>query len=273
MIRFPNCKINLGLNVVSKLPDGYHEIETVFCPVNLTDALEIMPAADGIFRFESTGLEIPGVPEDNLCVKAFRLLQSDFDLPAVKIHLHKAIPMGSGLGGGSSDGAFTLQMINDIFGLGMELNKLKEYARKLGSDCAFFLENEPRIASGRGDVLEPLSLPVSGLFLVIVVPDVHVDTSWAYRKVSPYRATPTIRDLTGLPPEAWKDHLINDFEKPVTGEFPVIAEIKQHLYDSGAVYASMSGSGSAVYGLFREKPLTPHYSLLTTHSFHFGAIL
>jgi len=255
MIQFPNCKINLGLNVVARRSDGFHNIESVFYPVPMNDALEIIPAADGVFQFHATGLTIPCEIEKNLCVRAFRLLESDFRLPAVKIHLHKAIPMGSGLGGGSADGAFTLKMLNELFSLGLSNEKLKSYAGLLGSDCAFFIGNhQPQYATGKGEMLEEIAIDLSGTYLSVVIPDVHVVTSDAYRLVSPQIPKNNLKEVIKLPVEDWKDLLVNDFEKPVIAKFPVIGGIKTKLYESGAIYASMSGSGSAVFGLFRGLP-------------------
>ncbi len=254
MIKFPNGKINLGLNIVGKRDDGFHNIETIFYPIALNDALEIIPANDGKFRFDHTGLPIPGHEPDNLCVKAFQLLKADFGLPGVKMHLHKTIPMGSGLGGGSSDGAFTLKMLNDLFMLGMDHDQLREYASRLGSDCAFFIENQTVFAIKKGDQFTNLTVDLSGLFIVIVIPDVPVATADAYRWVLPEIPSRPLTDLVQLPITEWKDQVVNDFEKPVFTRFPVIGKIRNKLYESGAVYASMSGSGSAVYGIFEGMP-------------------
>jgi 4-diphosphocytidyl-2-C-methyl-D-erythritol kinase len=254
MIQFPNCKINLGLNILGKRPDGFHNLESIFYPVPLRDALEIVIAPEGVFQFQSSGLTIPGLTEHNLCVRAFHLLQSDFGLPGVKMHLHKVIPMGSGLGGGSSNGTFTLKMLNDLFGLGLDNEKLKNYATRLGSDCAFFIENHPLFAFEKGEQFEPVMVDLTGLFLAIIIPGVHVDTADAYRMVVPGKPERSLKHLAQLPLKEWKGLIVNDFEKPVFERYPVIREIKQRLYDSGALYASMSGSGSAVYGLFEETP-------------------
>jgi 4-diphosphocytidyl-2-C-methyl-D-erythritol kinase len=255
MIQFPNCKINLGLNIVGKRSDGFHNIETVFYPVPLSDALEIIPATDGVFQFHTTGLSIPGGTEDNLCVKAFHLLQSEFGLPPVKIGLHKVIPMGSGLGGGSSDGAFTLKILNELFAIGLDKEQLMDYARLLGSDCAFFLENTPVFAFEKGEQFEHIAIDLSGLYLAIAVPDVHVITAEAYRMVIPEIPKQSLSEVIRLPIKDWKDILVNGFEKPVFEKFPAIGRIKQQLYDAGAIYASMSGSGSAVFGLFEKETL------------------
>ncbi|MCX6305831.1 MAG: 4-(cytidine 5'-diphospho)-2-C-methyl-D-erythritol kinase [Bacteroidetes bacterium] len=255
MIQFPNCKINLGLNIVGKRPDGYHNLESILYPLPLYDVLEIIPAPDGIFQFHVTGLAIPGEVEQNLCVRAFRLLQDEFALPEVHMHLHKVIPLGSGLGGGSANGTFTLGMVNELFSLRLDAERLKSYARLLGSDCAFFVDNLPVFAFEKGDRFEPVDISLSGLFLAIVIPDIHVVTADAYRMAVPGVPVRSLKELIQFPVETWKDSLGNDFEKPVIARFPIIGEIKQQLYDSGAVYASMSGSGSAVFGIFHELPL------------------
>jgi len=333
MILFPNAKINLGLHVINKRSDGFHNIETVFYPIALCDALEIVPARDGRFGFTSSGLPIPGDPASNLCLKACNLLLPEIlkhchcerseaagfqirdlperseaagfqirdlpersetagfqirdlpersetagfqirDLPErseaasiavdtwkqpLKIHLHKVIPMGSGLGGGSSDGTFTLLLLNDLLNLSLPKNKLIDFARKLGSDCAFFIQNSPVFATGRGDSFMPIQVDLSGYTLLLVIPNVHVSTSEAYSLVNPSRHENRIREIIAQPVSSWKENLINDFEAPVTGKYPVIGEIKRKLYDSGALYAAMSGSGSAVFGIFNpdtEKSFT-----------------
>ena len=273
MIQFPNCKINIGLNIIGKRPDGFHNIETVFYPVPLHDALEIIPASDGLFEFKTSGLAIPGGTEQNLCVRAFRALQTDFELPDMKMHLHKAIPMGSGLGGGSSDGAFMLRMLNDFFELGIDSARLMGYARHLGSDCAFFIENHPVFAQEKGDQFELIPIDLSGLFIAIVIPDVHVATAEAYGRVVPENPELSLKELVRLPVEEWKSRVVNDFEKTVFEKHPVIGAVKQQLYDAGAIYASMSGSGSAVYGLFQETPVLPPHYFTNQNFFYFGAIL
>jgi len=273
MIAFPNAKINLGLKVIGKRPDGYHNIETVFYPVGLSDVLEIMKAPDGQFSFESTGLQIPGDPEKNICILAFRHLSSNIEHPAsniqhplVKIHLHKIIPPGSGLGGGSSDGAFTLKLLNDLFFLGLSFEKMEQIAGNLGSDCPFFIRNKPVIAYGKGDRFEEVNIDLSGYIIIIVIPGIHVDTAVAYRMIDEEvqikqptdQSQDHLKDIVRLPVEQWKDKLINDFEIPVLSKFPVIREIREKLYAAGALYASLSGSGSAIYGIF--PPQTPDLS-------------
>jgi len=254
MILFPNCKINLGLHVVSKRDDGFHNLETVFYPVPLYDALEVICANDNVFAFNSSGLAIPGDAEHNLCARAFKLLQPAFKLPMVKMHLHKVIPMGAGLGGGSSDGAFTLKLLNQLFDLGQDKEQLMFFARELGSDCSFFIENRPLFAHERGDRFESTQIDLSGLTLLLVFPGLHVSTAEAYAAVVPVKPEKSLKELMNCPVGQWKEILVNDFEKSVFKKRPVIGEIKQKLYDAGALYASMSGSGSAVYGLFSGTP-------------------
>ncbi len=253
MVIFPNCKINLGLNIIGKRSDGYHNIETVFYPVPLCDVLEIIPAGDGVFGFSSTGLPVPGEVDRNLCVKAWLLMQQEFGLPAVKIHLHKVIPMGAGLGGGSSDGAHTLILLNQLFDLGLAAEQLENFARRLGSDCAFFIRNSPCYACEKGDRFEAIGIDLAGLNLALVLPEVHVSTADAYSMIIPAIPLLQIKELVRLPVSEWKDKLVNDFEIPVIAKYPVIGSIKSTLYDAGALYAAMSGSGAAVFALFGER--------------------
>jgi 4-diphosphocytidyl-2-C-methyl-D-erythritol kinase len=253
MISFPPCKINLGLNVISKRSDGYHNLETCFYPIPLTDVLEVLPA--GTTFFAVSGNTIPGDASDNLCLKAHHILQKDFNLPPVSIHLHKVIPSGAGLGGGSSDGAHTLRLLNQIFALALSSEKLKAYALQLGSDCPFFIDDKPMLGSGRGEILADISIDLSGKFLVLIKPDVHVSTAEAYGGVTPAQRATRVNDIIEREPiTQWKDRLKNDFEESVFSKHPEIGEIKENLYQQGALYASMSGSGSAVFGLF-EKPV------------------
>lgn len=251
MVTFPHCKINLGLNVISKRSDGFHDIETCFYPVPWTDILEII-TSDHI-QLSTSGLPIPGQPHDNLCLKAYDLLKKDFDLPPVQIHLHKLLPTGAGLGGGSSDAAFALRTINEIFKLNLTFEKLVAYASSVGSDCAFFIQDNPMVGVGRGEVLKPITISLSGKFLVLVNPEIHVATAEAYRGVALKKAALSVRDvIEGKPIENWKEFLINDFEASVFKKFPAIGALKNKLYQAGAVYASMSGSGSSVYGIFDQ---------------------
>jgi len=251
MVAFPHCKINLGLHVLSKREDGYHNIETCFYPVPWTDILEIIPAKE--FSFSCSGAMIPGREEDNLCIKAYRLMQSKFDLAPVKIHLHKVLPTGAGLGGGSSDAAFTLRLLNSVFELNLNKNQLQEVAAQLGSDCSFFIDDKPMTGSGRGDLLEELPLSLKGYYLVLVKPDIHVSTADAYARVKPHAPSHNLSEMLTRSVTEWKDLLINDFEKSVFEKFPSIESIKKELYEHGALYASMSGSGSTVFGIYKSQ--------------------
>ena len=250
MICFPNAKINLGLNVISKRTDGYHNIETVFYPVRLYDALEIVPAATEAMRFSQTGIPVTGEPETNLVLKAYRLLQKDYILPEIDIYLQKNIPFGAGLGGGSADAAFMLKLLNDFADLHLSDKQLEEYASQLGADCAFFIQNQPVFAEGIGMIFTPVSVPLFGYYITIVKPKIHISTREAYAQVTPQSPKESIRDIITCPVETWKDRLVNDFEPSVFARFPEIGAIKQTLYEKGAVYASMSGSGSSVFGIF-----------------------
>jgi 4-diphosphocytidyl-2-C-methyl-D-erythritol kinase len=250
MVLFPPCKINLGLNVISKRPDNFHNLETVFFPLPLTDVLEAVPSDDGQFSLTFSGLPIPGEPGNNICIKAYELLKADFGIPAVKMHLHKVIPMGAGLGGGSSDGTFALKLFNSLFDLDLDYLQLVDYASRLGSDCAFFVDPKPAFASGRGEVLEEIPLSLSEYQVALVIPPVHVSTAMAFQGICPKEAVWSLRNLHLLPVEEWKGLVVNDFEESVFRQFPEIAEMKSQLYAHGAVYASMSGSGSACFGIF-----------------------
>jgi 4-diphosphocytidyl-2-C-methyl-D-erythritol kinase len=252
MVIFPNSKINLGLNIVAKRNDGYHDIETVFFPVLLKDALELIEEEK--FEFSTSGSSIEGDPEKNLCIKAYDLLKKDFpEMPAVKMHLHKAIPMGAGLGGGSADGAFTLILLNKKFDLSLSEKQLINYSLELGSDCPFFILNKPCFATGRGEILDLTRLDLSEFKIVIIYPAIHISTGWAFANIKPVRPAKSIKQIIQQPISTWKNELINDFEKPVFAKYPEIKNIKDKLYNEGAVYASMSGSGSAVYGIFNNK--------------------
>ena len=249
MIVFPNCKINLGLHVTRKRMDGFHELETVFYPLPLTDALEVI--SPGSLRFTSSGIEIPGASEDNLCLKAWHLLKADFPtLPETDIHLYKHIPIGAGLGGGSSDAAFMLTLLNNRFQLELSKEQLITYAAQLGSDCAFFIHNTPCYASGRGEILEPLTLDLSGWRFVLVFPDIHVNTGWAFKQLTPQQPPLSLKEVINRPVTEWKEIMSNDFEAPILSAHPELARIKEEMYARGAVYATMSGSGSAMVGLF-----------------------
>lgn len=255
MIAFPNCKINLGLSIVSKRPDGYHELETIFYPVGLKDMVEVIqtdnthPSID----FTNTGLAIPGYLNQNLCVKAYELLKKDFpSLPNVKIHLHKIIPMGAGLGGGSSDATAVLKLLNQLFNLGLKQKQLIDYAAQLGSDCAFFVHEKACHATGRGEILTPFNCDLSDYQIVLIHPAIHISTAWAFSQLTPGIKEKSIAEIVAQPIESWKDNLVNDFERPIIAAHPTIGAIKNNLYQKGAIYASMSGSGSSVFGLFNK---------------------
>ena len=258
MITFPNAKINLGLHITQKRKDGYHEIESCMVPIPLCDALEMV--LDKKPSWAISGLSIPGDSKDNLILKAEKLLKKDYQgLPSLNIHLHKHIPMGAGLGGGSADGAFALKLMNNLFDLHLDDFFLEEYAAELGSDCPFFIENTPKIIRGRGEILEPCSVSLQGSHLVLIHPGIHVGTKEAYAGVTP--ATPKTSLEEALTDRSrWKEELVNDFEKSVFQAYPEIAGIKNSLYQAGAYYASMSGSGSSVFGLFDEKPNLPSWA-------------
>jgi 4-diphosphocytidyl-2-C-methyl-D-erythritol kinase len=259
MVVFPHCKINLGLRVLRKRPDGYHDLDTCFYPVPWTDMLEIIEWPT--LTFTTEGRTIPGDADSNLCLRAFRLLAKDFRLPNVHIHLHKLLPLGAGLGGGSSDGAFVLKALNDKFGLGLSVAQLAGYAAQLGSDCAFFVHAGAMMGRQRGDMLSPVSVSLKGFFIVIVKPSIHVSTAEAYAGIQPAEPTlPLEQLLTQTPLEQWKRAVFNDFEVPIFKKYPAIGAIKQQLYQHGAIYASMSGSGSAVFGIFsNEVILQTHF--------------
>ncbi len=264
MITFPHAKINIGLNVISKRADGYHNISTCFFPIGWKDALEILPSDED--KFSSSGLQIPGDSKYNLCVKAVELLRQDFKLPPVQIHLHKVIPMGAGLGGGSADAAFTIKVLNEIFQLKMDFDQMMVYASAIGSDCAFFIQDKPMVAKERGNIFEEITVPLEGYHLVVINPGIHVNTAQAYASLTPHQPKSELAKVLDMPIESWKDYLFNDFETTVFKAFPEIKSIKNVLYKKGAVYASMSGSGSSVYGLFADKQdlkpeLPPHYQI------------
>lgn len=252
MIIFPNAKINIGLNVIERRADGYHNLETVFYPIAIKDALEIV-VSDKL-SFQSTGLDIPGRVEDNLCIKGYHLLKKDFDLPPIKIHLHKHIPIGAGLGGGSADAAFFIKLVDQNFDLGLSADQMMGYARQLGADCAFFIQNKPVFAFDKGDEFESIRLDLSDYKIILVMPPVHISTSEAYGGVKPAPVKDPLMELIYRPVSEWKNYIKNDFEVSVFKNHPVIRGVKATLYEAGALYASMSGSGASVFGIFKETP-------------------
>lgn len=252
MISFPNAKINLGLQILAKRKDGYHDIRTCMVPIPLFDALEMILEKKA--AWSTSGMEVPGDPKDNLILKAEKLIKKDFSgLPNLHIHLHKNIPMGAGLGGGSSDGAFALVLMNNLFDLHLDDFFLEEYAAQLGSDCPFFIQNTPQIAEGRGEILQPFELSLKGSYLVLVNPKIHVGTKEAYAGVNP-KAAPVILEEVLSDRSRWKNELVNDFEQSIFPKYPEIESIKKNMYSAGAFYSAMSGSGSTVFGLFDQKP-------------------
>lgn len=252
MIVFPNAKINIGLNITERRPDGYHNLETVFYPLMIKDALEIIESKE--LSFQSSGIIIPGDSNSNLCLKAYHLIKQDYDIPPVSIHLHKHIPIGAGLGGGSADAAFFIKLINLTFALGLTTDTMMNYARQLGADCAFFINNQPVYAYGKGDQFEAVNLDLSAYKLVLVMPPVHVSTAEAYGGIKPKPTEQSLKDLIKLPVSEWENHIQNDFEEHIFKAFPLIAKVKEALYNAGALYACMSGSGASVFGIFEEQP-------------------
>lgn len=264
MIQFPNGKINLGLSIVGKRPDGYHDLETVFYPVAIHDALEFIESRE--MKFTSSGLTIAGNLEDNLIWKAYHLLKKDFPaIPPVNIHLLKKIPMGAGLGGGSADAAFMLTMLNAFANLGLQTKQLLEYAAQLGSDCPFFILNKPCVATGRGEILQPIDLDLGHYRLVLVLSKIHVNTKNAFGLVSPSIPKNSAASIVTRPVSEWKENLYNDFEGPVFALHPLLAEIKQALYDAGALYSAMSGSGSTMFALVEPQKFEAFSSAINAH--------
>ena len=251
MITFPNAKINIGLNITEKRPDGYHNLETIFYPIELCDTLEFVKGEETKFTY--SGLDIEGESDNNLIMKAYRLLKEEFNLPPINIHLHKAIPMGAGLGGGSADAAFMLKMLNDEFNLGLSAQELEKRAAKLGADCAFFIENKQILGKGIGNIFEPTTVNLAGYHIVLIKPEVHVSTAEAYGGCKPQRWNVPLEEAVKHPITEWKNYVFNDFEKTVFSAHPELAKIKNMLYNKGAIYAAMSGSGSTIYGIFDKE--------------------
>jgi len=249
MIQFSPCKINLGLSILEKRADGFHALETVFYPVGLHDIVEIVPAK--LFAFSHSGISISGEASTNLCVKAYHLLKANFpQISGVQIHLHKNIPMGAGLGGGSGDGTTVLKILNTLFNLNLSKEQLLNFAASLGSDCPFFIFNEACHATGRGEILEPIAIDLSNYTIALIHPGIHIATSWAFQQLSPCVKAKSIATIIKQPIETWKTELINDFEAPVFKAHPPLEAFKNNLYRQGAIYASMSGSGSSIFGIF-----------------------
>lgn len=258
MLTKPIAKINLGLNVVEKRPDGYHNLETVFYPVAIEDALEVYPMDEAFpsaydCDLKVTNIQIDGDEQKNLVVKAYNLLKQDFPtLPRIHAHLYKGIPTQAGMGGGSSDCGFMITLLNRQFNLGMSEQQMIDYAAKLGADCPFFVVNRPSYAEGIGEKLEPIALDLKGWYLAVVRPAIPVSTKEAFSLITPRHPEKNCRDIVTQPVETWREELTNDFEKSVFAIHPEIGAIKDRLYEMGAIYAAMSGSGSSLFGLFRE---------------------
>lgn len=252
MISFPNAKINIGLHITEKRPDGFHNLETVFFPVGWSDILEF--AESDQLQFTTSGIQISGDPQTNLVMKAYRLIKDEYQIPPLKIHLHKQIPFGAGLGGGSSDAAFMLLMLNKWFELNIPEQKLLAYAAVLGSDCPFFILNKPVYATGRGELMNIIDLKLNGLSLLIIKPPYEVSTANAFRFVNPQKSEISLPELMEQPVENWKNRVVNQFESSVFQQLPSIGQLVRTLYEQGAEYASMSGSGSSVFGLFKKLP-------------------
>jgi len=257
MIVFPNCKINLGLFVTDRRTDGYHSIESLFLPVPWTDILEVIPDSGVRCVFSTTGLPIVGEVSDNLVVRAWQLMHDRFGIRGVQVHVHKEIPMGAGLGGGSSDGAFMLKALNTLYELNVSEDELEELAASLGSDCPFFIRNIPTFVSGRGEVLEPIATGLFDGWIALIHPTVHVGTAEAYSLIEPQPAPVDLRQINDIPFSWWQEQVRNDFEAPIVGRHASIHEARQRLLDTGAGYVAMSGSGSAVFGLFTSEPIVP----------------
>jgi 4-diphosphocytidyl-2-C-methyl-D-erythritol kinase len=260
MITFPVAKINLGLNVVEKRPDGYHNLQTVFYPVPIMDALEIVPMSDGFpsdvdCDLKVTNITIEGDEQRNLVVRAYQLLKADYpELPRVHAHLWKGIPTQAGMGGGSSDCGYMIRLLNETFELGLTSEQMQQYAARLGADCAFFIESRASYAEGIGELLQPIDLDLSGWHIGVVRPDIPVPTKEAFSRIHPHYPALNCREAVMQPVETWRDTLTNDFEESVFALHPEIGNVKELLYKMGATYAAMSGSGSALFGLFKEQP-------------------
>jgi 4-diphosphocytidyl-2-C-methyl-D-erythritol kinase len=258
MIIFPIAKVNLGLNVVERRPDGYHNLQTVFYPVGIQDALEIFPMAEDFPSEVDCDIKVSNIPiegdeQRNLVVRAYQLLKQDFpNLPRLHVHLYKGIPTQAGMGGGSSDASAMLRLLNTSFQLNLSDEKLISYASKLGADCAIFILNRPAYAEGIGEKLYPMNIDLSGWYMAVVRPDIPVPTKEAFARIKPHFPQKCCRDIVMQPVETWKEELVNDFEESVFALHPELAAIKERLYQLGATYAAMSGSGSALFGLFRQ---------------------
>ncbi len=266
MLGFPNTKINIGLNITEKRTDGFHNLETIFYPILLSDVLEFIENEDET-TFTNTGIYIDIPPEKNLVLKAYNLLKTEFSLPELNIHLHKITPLGAGLGGGSADASYMLTALNDYFKIGISEIELINYAQKLGSDCPFFIKNKPVFAEGTGNVFTEIELDLSSYYILLVKPDVHISTKGAFSNIKAVNPEYSLNELIKKPIKEWKNLIVNDFEKNIFKLYPAIKAIKEDLYNMGAIYAQMSGSGATIYGIFESDPLQleslkPHFIYL-----------
>ncbi len=260
MISFPHAKINIGLSIISKRSDGYHNLETIFYPLPLKDALEIIPSEK--LKFVQTGFKIPGSETDNLVIKAYYLLKKNYpQIKPLEIHLHKAIPAGAGLGGGSSDAAEIVRLIDNLFDLHISTAVLNKYALELGSDCPFFIQHAPCFAEGRGEILKPVGLDLSDYSFLLVHPEIRIGTAWAYSIIQPSRPKYDLKESIQQPIQIWVKIIQNDFEIPVFAKYPELLKIKENLYENGAVYAAMTGSGSAIFGIFEKAKLPENFAV------------
>jgi len=255
VLTYSNAKINIGLNIVEKRHDGFHNIETIFFPIKMRDAIEIADSKeDSPYTFSASGIPINIDAKDNIVVKAYELIRAKYDFPSQDIHLHKNIPFGAGLGGGSANAAYMIKLLNQKFNLKMSDEEMENEVKKLGSDCAFFIKNKPTFAIGKGDQFEAINLDLSGYHILLIKPDIHISTPEAYANIKPHKPKISLKELIKQPIENWKSTIKNDFESSIFPKHPLLAEIKEELYKEGAIYAAMSGSGSSMFGLFKNEP-------------------
>tara|TARA_B100000508_G_C11465302_1_gene281488 strand:- start:1098 stop:1901 length:804 start_codon:yes stop_codon:yes gene_type:complete len=252
LISFPGCKINIGLNIVSKRNDGFHNLESVFYPINWTDVIELQPANETSVINHGNNLEIE--KEENIVWKAVLILKQDFTIPEFDIHLLKNVPSGAGLGGGSANGSATLKLLNQELGLNISNNSLNEYAAKLGSDCPFFIQNKASFVTGRGEIIEPAALSLKNYWIYIIYPQIHISTALAFSNLKPKESDQQLESLDRLDISNWRNYVKNDFEESIFPEYPILKQLKNKMYNSGALYASMSGTGSSIYGIFDDRP-------------------
>lgn len=256
MLVFPNAKINIGLNILRKRADNYHDIQSIFYPIELNDVLEVVEDNSvKNYEFVNTGLLIDAPVEKNLVVKVYETFKKEYKLPPVKIHLHKVIPFGAGLGGGSADASFMIKLLNDLFSLNISTKQMLVYAKSIGADCPFFIENKPAYVTGIGDILESINFSLNDYKIILVKPNINLNTAHIYSYIKPNEDVNNLKNITNIPIEKWKDNIFNDFEKPIFNLNPQIKELKNNLYKKGAIYSSMSGSGSSIFGIFDKSTI------------------